>query len=140
MAAGLATVAVLAALLVPASAAAGGWATVGLDSLPTGIRAGEPWVVQVTVLQHGRTPLEGIHPRVIATSGSASDVFLARATGRPGVYAAEVVFARAGSWDYAVDDGFTQTHTFPPVEVAGDAPRAASSALAALRGFALAWF
>ena len=45
------------AVLVPATALAGGWATVKLSSTPTGAAAGVPWVVNLTVLQHGVTPL-----------------------------------------------------------------------------------
>jgi hypothetical protein len=106
-------------LLVPAGAAAGGFATVGLDSLPDG----DPnWNVELTVLQHGRTPLDGVQPRVILTRGSERRTFAAKPTGRPGVYRAAVVFPGAGTWHYAVDDGFTMTHTFPPV-VVGTAKR-----------------
>jgi YtkA-like len=118
----LATLGVLVALLVPASASAGGFATVGLDPLPDGARAGQPWVVDLTVLQHGRTPLEGVHPRVLVTRGSQREAFPARATATAGVYRAEVVFPTAGTWEYEVDDGFTQTHTFPPVRVGSQSP------------------
>jgi hypothetical protein len=118
----LGTLVVLLVLLLPASATAGGWATVGVDSLPDGVHAGEPWRVEVTVLQHGRTPLAGVHPRVIATRGLEQQVFPARVTDRIGVYGAEVVFATAGEWEYQVDDGFGQTHTFPPVRVRSDSP------------------
>ena len=42
---------------------AGGWATVGLSSLPpTGLKADQPWPVDITVLQHGQTPLAGVTP------------------------------------------------------------------------------
>ena len=121
-------IAAAVALLVPAGASAGGFATVGVNPLPDGIGPGEPWNVELTVLQHGRTPLEGVHPRVIATSGSDRRVFAARATDRPGVYRAEVVFPDAGEWNYAVDDGFTATHTFPPVRVGGGAAASAPAA------------
>jgi hypothetical protein len=109
--------AVAGALIAPASATAGGWATVGLDPLPDGVGPGKTWEVELTVLQHGRTPLENVRPRVIITRAGDRDVFPARATSEPGVYRAEVVFPSAGTWRYAVDDGFTQTHTFPPVRV-----------------------
>ena len=52
----IAVLAVLAAV-VPAMALAGGWATVKLSSTPDGAEAGAPWVVNLTVLQHGVTPL-----------------------------------------------------------------------------------
>ena len=43
----------VAALVCASTALAGGWATVKLSSSPRGLSAGEPWVVDVTVLQHG---------------------------------------------------------------------------------------
>jgi hypothetical protein len=111
--------AIAAALAVPAAATAGGWATVGFDPPPEGLAPGEPWQVDLTVLQHGRTPLEGVHPRVIVRSedGGEPESFPARATGKPGVYRATVVFESAGTWKLAVDDGFTATHRFPAVQI-----------------------
>ena len=109
--------AIVAALLVPSGAAAGGWATVGLDSLPDGIEAGDTWNVRLTILQHGVTPLDDVEPRVIAERGSERREFAAEPTGRSGVYRAAVAFPSAGTWRYVVDDGFTMTHTFPPVRV-----------------------
>ena len=48
---------IIALLALAPSAFAGGWATVGLSSTPTGSEPGKPWNVEMTVLQHGRTPL-----------------------------------------------------------------------------------
>jgi hypothetical protein len=104
-------------LVLPSAAAAGGFATVGLDSPPDGSRT---WRVELTILQHGRTPLDGLDPKVIVERGSVRRVFAAvpaGAPGEPGVYRAEVVFPGPGTWHYVVDDGFTATHTFPPVRV-----------------------
>jgi hypothetical protein len=121
-------------LLAPATAAAGGWATVGLDPLPDGAPT---WHPQLTILQHGVTPLDDLHPRVIVERGSVRRVFPATPTGEPGVYRAAVVFPSAGTWDYVVEDGFTKTHTFPPVRVhAGEAvaaPALSGSLFAELR-------
>jgi hypothetical protein len=128
-------VAVVAALVFASTAFAGGWATVKLSSLPKGVSAGEPWVVNITVLQHGLAtqPLCCVKPTVTirkvvglrSTSASSSTlkVFQARPTGRTGVYRARVVFPSAGTWRYEVWDGFTQyggarTHTFSPVKIA----------------------
>jgi hypothetical protein len=83
------------------------------------------------VLQHGRTPLEGVEPSVIVTGGGKREVFPAQPTGKPGVYRAEVVFPAEGTWEYAVDDGFSQTHTFPPVRIGGGDSTAAAGAAAA---------
>ena len=43
----------VAALVCASTALAGGWATVKLSSTPTSLSAGQPWVVDITVLQHG---------------------------------------------------------------------------------------
>jgi hypothetical protein len=125
----------VAAVAVPA-ASAGGWATVGLSSLPTGTPPGKTWAVDMTVLQHGRTPLAGIAPVLtIRNDGGETRSFTGRPTGKPGVYRATVVFPSAGTWSYQVWDDFSQTHTFKPVEIGapGDAfPYAPLGLVAAL--------
>ena len=119
----------ISALVLVGTAAAGGWATVKLSSAPKGLSAGEPWIVDITVLQHGQTPLAGVKPTVTirklaaVRSTTGNTVFAARPTGRTGVYRARVVFPSAGTWRFAVYDGFTQyggarTHTFAPVKIA----------------------
>jgi hypothetical protein len=107
----------VAAVAVPA-ASAGGWATVGLSSLPTGTPPGKTWAVDMTVLQHGRTPLTGIAPVLtIRNDGGETRSFTGTPTGKLGVYRANVVFPSAGTWSYQVWDDFSQTHTFKPVEI-----------------------
>ena len=106
------------AVLVPATALAGGWATVQLSSTPTGARAGVPWVVQLTVLQHGQTPLADLQPRVRITQGTLARQFLARPTAKTGVYRARVVFPKAGMWRWSIWDGFSRTHTYTAVRIA----------------------
>ena len=114
----LLVLAVAAAVAAPV-ASAGGWATVGLSSLPTGTAAGANWSVDMTVLQHGRTPLEGIAPVLTITNDDGeSRQFTGTPTGKPGVYHAEVVFPSSGMWSYQVWDDFGRTHTFKPVEIA----------------------
>jgi len=111
----------VAAVTVPA-AGAGGWATVGLSSLPTGTPPGKTWPVDLTVLQHGRTPLDGIAPVLTITNGDGdARAFTATPTAKPGVYHADVVFPREGTWSYEIWDDFSQTHTFKPVEIAAPA-------------------
>jgi hypothetical protein len=109
----------LALLVAAPSAHAGGWATVGLSSTPVGTPPGEPWDVDITILQHGRTPLEGVTPTVHISSGDTTKTFVAKPTGKAGVYHARVVFPRAGIWNYEVHDGFVTdfAHTFPAVEI-----------------------
>jgi hypothetical protein len=124
---GAAAVVAAALLAVPANALGGGFATVGLSSLPDGLEPGDPWRVELTVLQHGRTPADGLHPAVIVTrqGGSERRRFRARAAGRPGVYRATVTFPTAGAWRLVVDDGFSARHRFPVLRV-GRASRRAS--------------
>ena len=122
------------ALAAPASADAGGFATAGLSSTPAGVEPGQPWKVDITVLQHGVTPLEGVTPRVQISSGKTTREFAAKPTGKPGVYRAQVVFPSAGRWDYQVLDGFNDElpHTFPAVRIGDGAasPAAPPSAQA----------
>jgi hypothetical protein len=107
----------VAAVAAPA-ASAGGWATVGLSSLPSGTGPGDRWSVDMTVLQHGQTPLEGIAPVLTIRNGDGETrSFTGTPTGTPGVYRAHVVFPSEGTWAYEVWDDFSQTHTFTPVEI-----------------------
>jgi len=123
------------ALVCASTALAGGWATVKLSSSPKGIAAGEPWVVNIKVLQHGLAsqPLCCLKPTVtirkVASARSASSsskvskIFRARWNDRLGLYGARVVFPTAGTWRYEVWDGFTEyggarTHKFAPVTIA----------------------
>ena len=114
----LVVIVVALAVLVPATALAGGWATVKLSSTPKGARAGVPWVVNLTVLQHGVTPLEYVQPHIRIEQGSVARQFLARPTAKAGVYRARVVFPRAGTWRWTIWDGFSRIHTYKAVRVA----------------------
>jgi hypothetical protein len=121
---------------VPAAATAGGWATVSLSTTPDGLGPGDPWNVEMTILQHGRTPLDGVEPSILLTDGSTGKTVYAAAkpTGRPGVYEARAVFPEAGRWTYAVDDGFSRIHDYPAVTIGG-----AASAPAAAGGDGFPW-
>lgn len=123
------TAAALAALALPAASTAGGWATVGLETLPAGVGAGETWVAEATILQHGRTPLEGVKPRVLIDDNQGGHrAFAAAPTGEPGVYRARVVFPQAGSWRVSVEDGFygvIPTHSFGEFEIGAGSASAA---------------
>jgi YtkA-like protein len=123
--------ALAAALIAPATSLGGGWATVGLSSLPDGARSGEAWVVDLTVLQHGRTPLEGVQPRVLVTTGpdGTEKAFVAKPTQRPGVYRARVVFPSAGTWTYSVDDDFSQVHELGTVRIGAEGASATTAPL-----------
>jgi hypothetical protein len=126
------TMAAVAGLLaLPAAALGGGWATVTLSSTPDAVAAGRPWVVELEILQHGRTPLVGVKPTLIFEKRGTGETrtVAARPTGRPGVYVARAVFPTPGAWEYVVDDGFSRRHTYPPVTI-GDASAPAAPAAA----------
>jgi hypothetical protein len=125
----IALAALVGALAAPTAAVGGGWATVELEALPTGIDAGDTWNARLTVLRHGETPTDGAAP-TITISGEKGDVeaFVAEPAGETGVYEAAVVFPTAGTWSYEISDGLaatgygeSTTTTYPPVSV-GDAP------------------
>ena len=135
----------VAAVAVPA-ASAGGWATVGLSSLPpAGLGPEEKWPVDITVLQHGETPLAGVTPivRVRGEGGEVVRSFTATPTGKTGVYRAVVTFPSEGTYSYEVYDGFgtyggARTHTFKPVAIGGGDGGFPYGLLALAFGFALA--
>lgn len=114
----------VAVVSVPA-ASAGGWATVGLSSLPpSGLEPTEAWPVDITVLQHGQTPLAGVTPivRIRDGGGKVVQTFTAAPTARTGVYRAVVRFPAEGTYRYEVYDGFetygqAKAHTFKPVTI-----------------------
>jgi hypothetical protein len=111
----------LVLLVAPAAAVAGGFATTGLSSTPAGLRAGEPWKVELTILQHGQTPLGGLSPRVVTRDAGGSERnFRATPSGSDGHYTATVTFPKPGSWTYTVYDGFNDAMptTYPPVRIA----------------------
>jgi hypothetical protein len=111
-----------AALALTGVAQAGGWATVGFSPLPDGTVVGEAWSPEITVLQHGRTPLGGLSP-VVTIRKDASDEersYTAAETPDTGVYRADVVFPSGGDWRVVVKSGFWgegSTVTYGPVMI-----------------------
>ena len=136
----------LCALAVSAGAVAGGWATAGLAPPPEGTAAGDVWNAEVTILQHGRTPLAGVKPTITirhAKTGVAK-TFRAVPTKEPGVYRARAVFPSAGQWKYEVYDGFetyggARTHRFPAVGIRTQSAPGPSAATRGERPSLLAW-
>lgn len=124
------------ALYQAGTASAGCLATVALGPPPAGIAPGETWTAEMTVLQHGRTPLPDAstaRPTLTIVNDSTGErrTFTAHPTKDPTTFAAAVAFPSAGSWRYEVFDDFTsaggkpepcaRTHTFPAVAVGGSA-------------------
>ena len=114
---------VVAALAVASPAAAGGIATAGLGPPDGGLGAGDTWNAEITIKQHGVTPVVGATPKVIITNAKGvRKEFTAKASDTAGLYVAKVKFPSAGEWRYAVWDGYTeyghpQMHTFAPVTI-----------------------
>jgi hypothetical protein len=108
-----------AALALPATAGAGGWATIGFAPLPDDVQPGQSWKPELTILQHGVTPLDGLSPTITITGAEEDVVFTATPTGEPGKYVANVVFPSAGSWGIAIDSSFGESRlTYGPVAIA----------------------
>jgi hypothetical protein len=119
----------LLAFAIPAApAAAGGWATVELDSAPDCLSAGKPWRVQLLVKQHGIMPLDDARPSIRINDGKGTvQTFRARHTGRAGTYATTVTFPREGKWSARIFDGWSDAapHRLAPFEVAAKGAAAA---------------
>jgi hypothetical protein len=122
----IALAALVGALAAPAAAPGGGWATVQLEAMPTGIDEGGTWNARLTVLRHGETPTDGAAPMItISGPKGEGETFAARPAGETGVYEAAVFFPSAGTWSYEISDGLeatgygvSTTTTYPPFTVA----------------------
>jgi len=116
--------AVLLSVVLAIPAFAGGWAVITLDELPTGVVAGEPLTIGFTVLQHGKTPMDGLDPTITATlSKSETFVVYAKPEGKPGHYAATLTFPTEGNWNWSIQ-AFSMDQAMPELSVA--APMVAS--------------
>ena len=100
-------------LALTATAFGGGWATVGMSSTPEGVQPGKPWVVDMTILQHGRTPLQDLNPTLTIVNGDNRQTFHAKESKEPGVYRVSVTFPSSGLWRYEVNDGFVTGTSMP---------------------------
>lgn len=123
--------AIVAALATASSAAGGGWATVGFAPLPDGTAAGETWAPEITILQHGKTPLGGLSPVVTIDGPGGIQTFTANETSAVGVYEADVVFPTNGEWRIVIDSGFGESSvTYGPVTIGSPAGAPGSFPLA----------
>ena len=104
---------------------AGGWAVITLDELPMDVVAGEPLTVGFTVLQHGRTPMDGLEPTI--TAHLYKEEFFeveAEPSGKPGHYTATLTFPKEGEWRWYIN-AFSMEQLMPVLSVA--APVASAS-------------
>lgn len=125
--------ALLLSLILAIPVFAGGWAVITLDELPTDVVAGEPLTVGFTVLQHGKTPMDGLDPTVTATLFKESQFIVhAEPEGEPGHYTATLTFPDEGDWSWSIQ-AFTMDQLMPtlsvaaPVTVAVSQPAVASA-------------
>lgn len=100
---------VLLLALIP-SALAGGWASVEVDDLPSGIRAGETWTVGMMVLRHGVTPVhmagpgQPMEPTFQATNAATGEKVVAVAVPAEevGRFTLEVTLPTEGEWEWTI--------------------------------------
>ena len=96
---------------------AGGWAVITLDELPMDVVAGEPLTVGFTVLQHGKTPMDGLEPTIIANLHKEQEfVVTAEPDGKPGHYTATLTFPKEGEWRWYIN-AFSMEQLMPMLTV-----------------------
>ena len=107
--------AALASLLLASVALAGGWAEVTVKDTPVDPPAGGGTPIEMSVLQHGVTPVSWPHLSVIATDEASGSMFKtdAQTKGPEGTYVATIVFPKAGDWTLSFDS--------PELEMSGTA-------------------
>ena len=107
--------AALASLALASVAMAGGWAQVTVKDTPVDPPAGGGTPIEMSVLQHGVTPVSWPHLSVIATDEASGAMFKtdAQAKGPEGTYVATIVFPKAGDWTLSFDS--------PELEMSGTA-------------------
>lgn len=101
--------AMLLLALIPA-VLAGGWAVISLDEPPGEIHAGEPWRVDFTVLQHGKTPVHdldansSVEPLLIAENPATGQrlEIMAERMKEAGRFTVEVTFPSDGTWEWSI--------------------------------------
>jgi len=101
-------------------AGAGGWAMTTVDEMPATLEPGEPVDVELTVLQHGRTPADGESVAVVVGPVDGKLLrFAAVPTGEPGRYRAQVVIDAGGSWPWYVEQGLFGLQDLGRLDVGG---------------------
>lgn len=121
-----------ATLLTTGAATFGGWAILTVDELPEYVTAGRPFDLAFTARQHAVSPLNGIKPRVILTSGSTEVSFEAKASSATGRYVASIAPPKAGAWGVKIKSGFgnSDLKLRPLIAIGANAPVPKAMALA----------
>jgi hypothetical protein len=128
----------VAVLLIPATAMAGGWALSSFEQLPDSFEAGSTYDLEYTILQHGQTPVDvgDSEVRIIAADGTVT-AFDAVPTGEVGKYAVSITFPESGAWRWEVTQGGFATHEMGTIDVA--APAVAETATTETASSMLRW-
>jgi hypothetical protein len=102
---------------LPLAASAGGWAITTFDELPAQFESGSTYHLTYTVLQHGKTPLEGLDTGVVLrNTASGKEIrFDGAPTGVPGQYQVEITTPDGGSWEWWVVQGGFAPHELGPL-------------------------
>jgi hypothetical protein len=112
----------LATLLAPAPARAGGWATTLLDPLPDRIESGHTYTVGFWVLQHGSHPFEGtLGPTGLRLSDASgqSVSFPGVALAQAAHYAAAIAIPHNGQWHLTARQGLFADYEIGTLNVPG---------------------
>jgi hypothetical protein len=91
----------IALLAIAGTTTAGGWATVSMAQPPSDVTPGEETTVELTVLQHGATPVDWPRITIVATNSDTGAVVRADAdasSSRLGLYEAALILPTEGAW------------------------------------------
>ena len=125
--------ALLAVLVFAGAALAGGWASVTMADPPSDIPPGEETSVELTVLQHGKTPVDWPKITVVATNADSGAVVRSEAhpvSGKLGRYAVALTFPTAGEWEITYQSKELVMDGTASLNVTAAAPVAAAVAAA----------
>jgi signal transduction histidine kinase len=117
----------------PVATKAGPGAEILLSSAPSGLAPGDPWNVEIVVIQRGNplTPYRKVVPRLTikTTRTGQSKTYVAKPTEKPGIYRARVVLPDEDGYSYRVGvGGFERTVTIGgPAAASGASPSPASN-------------
>lgn len=120
------------ALFGMARVAHAGPVVISLEQMPTGLEAGQPFMVGFRVTSHaeeGRlAPIAGLAPIVTATQGDQRVQVVAEQATAPGHYQARLTLPSAGSWAWQIAAfGGPEGYALTPLQVAATGGIAAPS-------------
>ena len=128
--------ALAASSLAVAPALAGGWATVSVDQASiSGWQPGEPQQVEVTLMQHGVTPVNDGAVRFTLTNAATGETttVTAQPTG-DGHWTATLTVSSAGDWSLLVRHSGLETTQAGPIPIAIGGGAAAATAATSTGG------